>query len=182
MYQGRYMARKQPVRRKKLNKLFLVTLSVFLLLGMVVGGTVAYVMNKTDKVTNTFTPGKVTCTVNDEYKVKVGDNTKAFVRAAVVVNWVNANGEINGIAPVESRDYTVTMEENTKWEAEADGYYYYKDALEPGNSTTRVCTVTPVSAAPEGFSLSVEILAEAIQAEGMGATSAQDAWAKAQNN
>ena len=40
-------------------------------------------------------------------------------------------------------------------------------------------TVEGNTEAPDGFVLTVEVLAEAIQAEGMGATSAQDAWAKA---
>jgi hypothetical protein len=40
-----------------------------------------------------------------------------------------------------------------------------------------VVNVEQLEKVPEDFDLVVEVIAEAIQAEGMGAASAQDAWA-----
>ena len=187
MYQGRYQskapARKGPARRRKLNKYFLVTLSLVLLLGVAGGATLAYIIAEGGTVANSFTPGEVKCSVNGDYEITNDGNVDAYIRAAVVVNWENAAGEINGIAPVAGTNYTLSVDES-KWELGADGFYYYK-AVVPfegeAEKTAPVVTVSNVTGNPEGFDLVVEVLAEAIQAKGMGEDiyTAQEAWAAA---
>lgn len=184
MYHGRYQnsgkRHRKPARRRKLNKYFLVTLSLFLLLGAAGGVTLAYLIDESDSVTKSFTPAVVACSVDDDYKVTNDGNIDAYIRAAVVVNWGNDAGDINGIAPVAGTNYTITA--GTDWTQGTDGYYYYTEKVPPtGNdeTTTPVVTVSNVTGVPDGFALVVEVLAEAIQADGMGAASAQDAWAKA---
>lgn len=181
MKKGRYErpapAKKRPAYRKKLNKYFLVTLSLVLLLGVAGGATLAYMMTEGGTVTNSFTPGKVACSVDDNYRVTNTGNVDAYIRVAVVINWENADGDINGIAPVKG-DYTLEL--NDDWKKGEDGYYYYTGKVAPNTTIPSVVkAITEKTAAPAGFNLVVEVLAEAIQAEGMGATSAEEAWAKA---
>lgn len=183
MYQGRYEkqmpAAKKPARRRKLNKYFLVTLSLVLLLGVAGGTTLAYIIAQGGTVKNSFTPGVVLCSVGDDYKITNDGNVDAYIRAAVVINWENAQGEINGIAPKMGTNYTLSL--GAGWEKIGD-YYYYNAVVpfENADKTTPVVTVEQIGDAPNGFTLVVEVLAEAIQAEGMGATSAQAAWTAAQ--
>ena len=71
--------------------------------------------------------------------------------------------------------YNVTENPGNSWKKGSDGYFYYTSPVAPGNSTQGsllTCTVTyPVN--PE-YTLSVEILAEAIQSTPDNAV--QEAW------
>lgn len=183
MYQGRYQAkkpaRKRPARRRKLNKYFLVTLSLVLLLGVAGGATLAYIIAEGGTVENGFTPGEVKCSVNEVYEITNDGNVDAYIRAAVVVNWENTAGEIRGISPKEGTDYTLALD--SAWKKIGDYYYYQKVVPFEGTDekTSPVVTVTQKTAAPDGFELVVEVLAEAIQADGTkadGTTPIQDAW------
>ncbi len=90
-----------------------------------------------------------------------------FVRGLVVVNWKNSDGEIYSVAPVAGTDYTITLN-TTDWFLK-DGYYYHKAPVVSEGSTSVLvseCVKTSTSNAPEGYFLSVEILAQTIQAIG----------------
>ena len=50
-------------------KHFAALLALVLILVCTVGGTVAYLVAHTDPVTNTFTPGKVSCQVRKSLKI-----------------------------------------------------------------------------------------------------------------
>ena len=67
---------------------------------------------------------------------------------------------------------------DTQW-TKAGDYYYYNSVVAKGASTGNLIDSVQETSAPTGYHLQVTIVAESIQAEGMGATSAQDAWAKA---
>lgn len=174
---------------KKLNKKSLVLLvCVALLLTCVVGSTVAYLMDQTMPLTNTFTPAKVDIEIEETFannvksdvKIKNVENIDAYIRAAVVVTWQDDAGNVYAIAPVEDKDYAITWTK-AGWEDGTDGFYYHTKPVAPGASTGVLFTdCKPVEGqAPEGYHLSVEILAQGIQAEGMGVTTAQDAFANA---
>ena len=187
MYQGRYQSkasvRKRPAHRRKLNKYFLVTLSLVLLLGVAGGATLAYIVAAGGTVENSFISGEVKCSVGDDYAVTNDGNADAYIRTAVVINWENAEGQINGTAPKAGTNYTLSVDE-TNWELGEDGFYYYKTVVTfdgATEKTTPVVTISNVTGNPEGFELVVEVLAEAIQAEGMGEDidTAQEAWAAA---
>ena len=65
----------------------------------------------------------------------------------------------------------------TDWEkSTTDGYYYYKKAVNAEESTTQlVSEITTTGQAPDGYSLSVIIYAEAIQIE-ENQKAIKDAW------
>ena len=155
----------------KLNKRAVALLvSLAVLLTVAVGVTIAFLADRTPEVENTFTPSRVACAVNEVtenqvYTVKNTGDTTAYIRAAVVVNWVNDAGQVYAQAP----SFTVTPEntENTNWVLGSDGYYYYKLPVEVGAVIEEKLTVAllPESAtAPAGHTLQVEVVASAIQA------------------
>ena len=153
----------------KLNKRAVALLvSLAVLLTVAVGVTIAFLADRTPEVENTFTPSRVACAVtkdptNHIYTVQNTGDTTAYIRAAVVVNWVNAdNKQVYAQAP----SFTVTPE-NTNWVLGTDGYYYYIKPVEAGAVITEELTVAllPESAtAPAGHTLQVEVVASAIQA------------------
>lgn len=175
---------------KKKSLLMLATM--VLLLTFAVGSTIAYLATHTTPVTNTFTPTDITTTVTENFDGKVKEsvqikntgNTDAYIRAAVVVTWQNNKGEVLATKPVEGTDYQITWTKEEWTDLQIDGFYYYKSKVAPGGSTGVLFTdCKPLKAAPEeGYTLHVEIIGQGIQAEGMGATSAQDAFAKAAQN
>ena len=154
----------------KLNKRAVALLvSLAVLLTVAVGVTIAFLADRTPEVENTFTPSRVACAVNEVtknqvYTVQNTGDTTAYIRAAVVVNWVNDAEQVYAIAPT----YTVTPEntENTNWVLGSDGYYYYKMPVEAGAYIDETLTVMldDGSIVPTGHTLQVEVIASAIQA------------------
>ena len=90
----------------------------------------------------------------------------AFVRAKIVVTWKSASGEVSGTA-VKPGDYTLTTGDG--WFQGTDGFYYCKNRVEAKTDSevliTRA-TKTAAAVVPEGFDLSIEILAQSVQADG----------------
>ena len=170
MYQGKhfYDKRKPNIR---LNRTAVLIMAVLLLIGVAVGSTVAFLIDKTEPVENDFEYAKVSCEVTknftnnrkDNVQVKKTGTTDAYIRATYVVNWVDAQGNIAAAVPA-GYSYTLTENPNSRWTKGEDGFFYYTSPVAPGASTEGsllTCTVTyPEN--PE-YTLSVEILAEAIQ-------------------
>lgn len=170
MYQREhfYDKRKPNIR---LNRTAVLIMAVLLLLGAAVGSTVAFLTTKTDPVTNTFTYAKVSCEVTESFTNNKKDNvqvkntgtTDAYIRATYVINWLDQDGNIAASDPA-GYSYNVTENPGNSWKKGSDGYFYYTSPVAPGDSTQGsllTCTVTyPKN--PE-YTLSVEILAEAIQ-------------------
>ena len=195
--------------KKLINKKFIVVTALALLLFVTVGSTLAYIFTKTEPVENTFNPSSVSCAVvendndpvtgaivgnvetKENVKIQNTGDTDAYIRVAVVVNWMSEDGtKVWATKPVagEDKDYTISFNlSNDGWIDGDDGYYYYTKAVPAVDdaATSNDETLTGVlikeakliGNAPEGYYLSIEIVASAIQAEGMGATSAQEAWA-----
>ena len=152
---------------------------------MSVGSTYAYLkLEAPSHLENRFTAAaSVAPTVNDDYSVSVGaTNYSVYVRAAIVVTWKDSEGATLATAPVAVTDYTIAIGE--KWTPDPeDGFYYYKEAVRSRQSTDALITsVSQNQAAPEeGYSLSVDVVAQTIQAQGttVGGTKAiMDAWNK----
>lgn len=178
---------------KKINKKTLVLLiAAALLLTITVSGTVAYLVDSTGAVRNVFEPGRVQPNITESFngqtkndvKIQNTGNVDAYIRAMVVVTWQNSAGEVYPVAPVAGTDYTISYGSN--WE-QAGAYWYYNGIVKGKTETTTDSTTaliescSPVSGKEpaEGYTLHVEILAQAIQADGMGVSTAQAAFAKA---
>ena len=196
--------------KKNMKKKALLIMSVVLLLLVAVGTTFAYIFTKTEPVVNTFTPSTVSCTVvensgttvsggiqntgdkKSNVQIKNTGDTDAYIRVTVVVNWMNDDGtKVWATKPVEGEDYTISYDLSNGWVDGGDGYYYYTKAVPPtnGDNMTEVLikNATQKNNGPKGtdgtqYYLSIEIVASAIQANGMGATSAKDAWTRAQQS
>lgn len=146
------------------------------------GVTVAYIFISTSPVSNAFTPGNVACEVMETFsnnvksnvRVKNTGDTEAYIRMAVVITWQDSEGNVAAAKPQRNTDYTVTYT-NDNW-LEKDGYWYYTLPVGAGDLTTVVLSeLTPVSgAAPEGYTLSVQFLASAIQSK--PADAVKEAW------
>lgn len=142
--------------RKNGSKKMILLASLLLMLATAIGGTLAYLISDSSQVTNSFIAGEVSCEVQDNYSVKNNGNIPAYIRAVVVVNWVE-NDKVLATAP-KGAIYTIIPGDG--WvEKNDDGIYYYSQAVLPGDSTTAF-TVEHEGAAPQ-----IQILAEAIQTE-----------------
>lgn len=188
MYQGAYQHKATPARRRRRrnHKPTLLLLTLVLILGAMVGTTLAYLFTNTDGLVNTFTPANVTVDIDEpgwedggkvknNVTVKNTGDVEAYIRAAVVVTWQDADGNVYPTAPVEVTDYTVswTMDGWVKY----GGFYYYTSPVAPSKSTGVLltdCKVKDGATPPDGYHLSVEILASAIQSQ--PATAVQEAW------
>ena len=176
MKHGKY--EKIPPKRQKNVKSSLVLLCLVLTFCLSVGGTLAFVLGRSNSITNLFKPAQVSCSVDDDdLSITNTGNVDAYIRAAVVVNWMDENGNISGTKPTNA-DYTITYDSNA-W-SEDGGIYYYYSSVDPGE-TVKFVTVTDTGKVNESYKLVAEVVAEAIQAEGMGEDidTAQEAWAAA---
>jgi len=171
---------------KKLNKKSLALLiAAALLLTITVSSTVAYLVDSTGSLVNTFKPAEVntsiveTFTDNVKSVIKIyNDKTEkaipVYVRVAVVGNWM-LDGKI-----VDSWSLDNSFIDTTYWAIGSDGYYYYKDVLAV-DATTENLLEKQIEQGnrADGAKLQVIVINQAIQADGMGVSNAQAAFAKA---
>ena len=187
MYNGSH-ARAKKHSRIRMNKLAILFIAVVMLIGAVVGSTVAFLVTKTAPVENKFTYASVSCTVSETFKgatkekvqIQNTGTTDAYIRATYVVSWLNKDGSIASVPQGTTPDgYILSISENPNnaWTKGTDGYFYYLTPVAPGGLTDGSlvnCTVTyPQGVEPE-YILSVEILATAVQST--PAKAVREAW------
>ncbi len=174
--------------RNMKKKSFLALALTVLLLAVAVSGTVAYLVTNSEPVENTFEYGKVSCTITEDFdkitkknvQVKNTGNVDAYIRAAIVVTWKDSKGYTMPVQPEEGTDYTLEL--GSSWTKHGD-YYYYNGKVAPDGSTgDLIVSCSPTKQYEDGRKLCVEVIGSAIQAEGMGATSAQEAFSRAKGN
>lgn len=182
-------------KRKNLILIALITIFVISVIGTMV---YARYIKKSNETVNNFSPAySILPTINEKFE----ENNKllkenvtisvektdypVYVRAAIIFTWKEKGKEDGPLyfkKPEEKVDYTLICN-NTDWVYNSkDGYYYYKHPVASGGTTSNLiesCStnVTP----PEGFTLSVDIIAQTVQAVGHtdGAEnimSVEDAW------
>lgn len=144
-------------------KHFAGLLALALILVCTVGGTVAYLVTHTDPVVNTFTPGKVSCQVDEEFNkdktvktkavVKNTGNVPAYIRVAVVANTIDGDN-ITGMTALPDN----WLNKND-WAEGNDDFYYYKGVVQPGKETANLLTAAGIDLT----GIQVTILASAIQ-------------------
>ena len=154
-------------------KHFAGLLALALILVCTVGGTVAYLVTHTDPVVNTFTPGEVSCQVEEKFEgnnvkteavVKNTGNVPAYIRVAVVANTIDAQGNITGMETLPAG--WLNTEDWTK----SGDFYYYKGVVQPGDVTANLLTAAGIDLT----GIQVTILASAIQS--MPDEAVKDAW------
>lgn len=167
----------------RMNRTAVLLIAVILLISTAVGSTVAFLATKTEPVENSFEYANVSCKVTQNcdtdgsiVQVKNTGTISAYIRAAVVANWMDVDGNIAASVP-EGYSYDLTCSSGS-WVQGKDGFFYYllpvaPDASTEGNLLT--CTVT-CPETPE-YTLSVEVLAEAIQST--PASAVNEAWSAA---
>lgn len=143
------------------NKCLISACAVLCFLVGLTGVTYAYYQKVTDKKSNTFTIGDVTTEIQEEFEI----TDSGIVKKPSVVNTGTNSCIIRMrvvISPSDAAEVTGFDADN--WKKEADGYYYYQKAVDPGEKTTPVFTGVTVR---EGFSGDVEVTCyqEAVQSE-----------------
>ena len=147
--------------------------ALLVLLCCTVAGTLAYLVDKTPEVKNTFEPAKVTTAVDEKFdgttksevKIKNTGNIPAYIRVAVVANWIDEDGNVyGGETPVEGTNYT-KLDPQNGWFQASDGYFYYPKAVAAQGETPVLFSTITQSGAPEGCHLQLTILADGIQSE-----------------
>lgn len=166
----------------KLNKksIIVIALSAVILLSAV-GGVWGYLASRPDPITNEFTPAFVTCEVVETFQggvkqdvaIRNTGNVDAFIRAAVIVTFKDADGKVLATAPVEGTDYTVVWAESG-WLKGLDGFWYHGISVRPGELTADLIETATALTAPDGFNLNIQIIATAVQAD--PSTAVSDAW------
>ena len=164
----------------RMNRTAVLLIAIILLISTAVGSTVAFLATKTEPVENSFEYANVSCKVTQNcdtdgsiVQVKNTGTISAYIRAAVVANWIDVDGNIAASVP-EGYSYDLTCSSGS-WAQGKDGFFYYLLPVAPGASTEGnllTCTVT-CSETPE-YTLSVEVLAEAIQST--PASAVNEAW------
>ena len=180
--------------KKYINKKSIIIASVMLLLLATVGTTLAYIFTETKPVENTFNPSKVSCAVvenkgtpvtgsvtntgdiKENVQIKNTGDTDAYIRVAVTVNWMNADGtRVWAQKPIQNTDYTITYNlSEDGWFDGGDGFYYYSKAVSPtspnnltgiliSNAALMSGVTAPVGTDGTQYYLSIEIVASAIQ-------------------
>ena len=173
MYQGKHYQKNEHVEKRSHAKKPLAALvALVLIIGAVVGGTLAYLAARTDAIVNTFNPAKVDITVEENFngstkedvKIKNNGDTEVYIRATYVVTWKDAAGNVYPEQPQPEDDYTIGLKPDGGW-YHFNGYYYYTYPVASGASTgVLIDECAPVAGkAPEGYTLSVDVLASAIQ-------------------
>ena len=190
MYQGKHM--------KKTKKPVALLASLVMLLAVAVVGTAAFLTTNTQGVVNTFTPSSIPVEIHETFnggtksnvRIENEGNANAYIRAAVVVNWVDDEGNVLGQMPVENTDYSITYDLLNGWVKGSDGYYYWTKVVSPqdqDNTTYKEFTGVLVSEAKvlkgapvSGYDLAIDIMAQSIQADGVdsatGKTPVEIAW------
>ena len=164
-----------------MNRAAVLCMAIIMLIGAVVGSTVAFLITNTGPVENKFAYASVSCEVKEDFNGNTKKNvqitntgsTDAYIRATYVVNWLDAQGNIVASVP-DGYSYSLNVNPDGKWTKMGD-YYYYLTPVAPRDSTPGsllTCTVTR----PENpeYRLSVEIIATAIQST--PAKAVTEAW------
>lgn len=156
-------------------------LALILVVGAAAGGTVAWLTQTTPTENNNFSYGTVSCAINESFNgttksdvtVTNTGNTPAYIRAACIVNWVDAQGNIAANVPA---DYTYSLSiPGAGWTAGSDGYYYYNGVVDANGMTEgSLLTCTSSHPADGEYTLSVKVIASAVQAT--PSTAVNEAW------
>lgn len=150
-------------------------IAVLLLITTAVGSTAAFLVTKTEPVEEAFAYAQVSCQVTQSGSTLAVQNTgtaQAYIRASYAVNWRDGEGIIAAVTP---DGYSCDLDENQgAWVDGGDGYFYYPDPVDPGDEAPSLLTCSVSCPEEPAYTLSVEVVAEAIQSN--PAEAAEEAW------
>lgn len=169
MYQDPQEKGRGPAARVYRTAVLLI--AVLLLITTAVGSTAAFLVTKTKPVVEDFAYAQVSCQVTDTMGVKNTGTAQAYIRASYAVNWRDGEGKIAAAVP---EGYSCALAENPQWEKGEDGYFYYPYPVAPGDEAPSLLTCSVSCPEDPEYTLSVEVVAEAIQSN--PAEAAEDAW------
>ncbi len=169
MYQDPQKKGRGPAARVYRTAVLLI--AVILLITTAVGSTAAFLVTKTGPVKEAFAYAQVSCQVTDALAVQNTGTVQAYIRASYAVNWLDVDGNIAAATP---EDYRCDLDENPQWEKGGDGYFYYPTPVAPDEETPSLLTCSVSRPENPAYTLSVEVVAEAIQSA--PAEAAEDAW------
>ena len=169
MYQDPQEKGRGPAARVYRTAVLLI--AVLLLISTAVGSTAAFLVTQTEPVEEAFAYAQVSCQVTDTMGVKNTGTAQAYIRASYAVNWLDGDENIAAAVP---EDYSCALVENPQWEKGGDGYFYYPDPVDPGGEAPSLLTCSVSYPEDPTYTLSVEVVAEAIQSN--PAEAAEDAW------
>lgn len=170
MYQDLQEKGRGPAARVYRTAVLLI--AVLLLITTAVGSTAAFLVTKTEPVVEDFAYAQVSCQVTDTMGVKNTGTAQAYIRASYAVNW-RLDGE-ESIAAAVPEGYSCALAENPQWEKGGDGYFYYPYPVAPGDEAPSLLTCIVSCPEDPEYTLSVEVVAEAIQST--PAEAAEEAW------
>lgn len=144
------------------------------LASMTVGSAVAYLFHSGGSVKNTLQAAKATHPkiveemngqVKTDVKVDVGDPGYAvYVRAAIVVTWKDAHGNVLAEKPVQGEDYLLQMSD-TGW-FESGGFWYCETMVNSGGESPELIERCEQLKTKGEYRLSVDIITQTVQALG----------------
>lgn len=180
MYRGKRIKKLSHMSKRAV----LLVLSLVMILSVSVGGTLAYLIAQSETRTNVFEPGDVTTETKEDFTpngnksdVKIstkGSNVDTYVRAKIVVTWVDKDGNVLAQKPKEGTDYTISINEGDDWMQGDDGFWYCREVVKAGKETPVLITncYPKENMGPVDAQLQVTILSQAIQASGDAASEA----------
>ena len=162
MKNSKHVRKTAPRARRKG---FAVVVAAVLLLTVAVGGTIAWLMAKTEPVENVFEPTEVTCYVAENFngvtktnvRIQNTGNIDAYIRVAIAANNVNAEGKICGLHPANP---TFTL--GADW-VKYGNYYYYTLPVAPEDYTGVFAPEIQLTQIEKCCKMQVEIVSSAIQ-------------------
>ena len=183
------------------TKVFVLLLAVMLLLGCTVGGTVAYLMNKSATVINTFSTSNIQIelkeTTGNDYKLVPG---KTYAKDPTVTVLGTTDVDCYLFVKIEEKDWSDFLQyavNDSGWEyiSNANGIVILGRAVGVGDAVKSWKLLVGETGYPDGCikvssNLTLAEMADAAKAElsftayaiqQEGFASAADAWAVAQN-
>lgn len=158
----------------------LVSILCLALLLVITGiGVMGYMFRVTDDTNAPLTPPSLSCSVIEQYadgvkseiKVKNTGNVDAYLRVRLVAYWLDADG--NRVYR-EAQVPTFTLDSESWLADSANATYYFRTPVAPQSATDDLLSSDMVLASEGGYTLVVEVFAEAIQA--LPTDAASSAW------
>lgn len=179
--------------KKNVKKSILLLASLALVMIAVVGLTIAFLKDNTGPVKNTFTPSEVPIKIVEDFDGTAKSNVKienektdkavnAYIRAMVVINWVEEqpDGTYKVLPEMPEGCTQTVVDKFAAWKTfNNDGFYYWPAIVAPGETTGILIDSATFTTPDEKYSLQIDIIAQAIQAEGKsssGLTPMEEAW------